>query len=267
MSGRKQYRVLLIDLDGVVWVGDHVLWENVEWLRRVYRKHVEVFYVTNNSTMTRSEYAEKLTRILGETISSASIVTSGYAAGRYIREEYGRALVYVIGEEGLVQELVREGHTIANIAEPHRCQADILVVGLDRHVTYQKLLGAHIVLTKCRADFIATNTDNALPSQDYTAPGAGAIIAFLERSSGRKPDIILGKPSPFMYKLVMREYNVSKRDILVIGDRCDTDIKAAEKLGVDSVLVKTGISAMLRQKCHPTYTVNTLRDLEDLLSF
>ncbi len=267
MSSRKRYSTLFVDLDGVVWLSNRVLRENVEWLKSVYEKHVKVFFVTNNSTMTRRDYAVKLTKVIGKTVHPKHVVTSGYAAARYIYEKYGKTSVYVIGEEGLIQELNGEGHTIANIVESLKCQADILVVGLDRHITYQKLSNAHIALTKCGVDFIATNTDNALPSSNYTIPGAGAIIAFLERSTGRKPDIVLGKPSPFMYQLIMKKYNVVREDVLVIGDRCDTDVRAAEKLGVDSVLVRTGISAILRQECHPTYTVNTLKDLGNLVFF
>ncbi|MEM3944829.1 MAG: HAD hydrolase-like protein, partial [Thermofilaceae archaeon] len=132
----------------------------------------------------------------------------------------------MVGEEGLVEELEREG---IELTDPQH--AECLVVGIDRHLTYQKLADA----LKCLnhgALFVATNEDPTLPVEDGVLPGAGAIVAALERASGRKPDVVIGKPSSTMFEMVLEEKRLDPSKTLVVGDRIDTDIAGAKRLGI-----------------------------------
>ncbi|OWJ54748.1 hypothetical protein Pdsh_03200 [Pyrodictium delaneyi] len=256
------YKLLLVDLDGVVWRGSRLLRENIEWLRRARSSGISVVFVSNNSTRSRRVYAERLTRIMGFEVGIEDIVTSGYAVARWLRETSGPSRVLVVGEEGLVEELLQQGHWVLSIGDGARCPVDYVVVGLDRNLTYARLRAAHRAIRQCGARLVAANDDASVPVENGDEPGAGAVLAALERSTGVKAAFIAGKPNPYMYELVLKQRGVEPRQALVIGDRCDTDIAAAEKLGIDSVLVLTGVAGERGERCKATYVVDTLADLD-----
>ncbi len=259
-----RYRLLLVDLDGVVWRGSRILRENVEWLVEARAAGAAIVFVTNNSTRSRRLYAERLSRIMGYSVSVGEVITSGYAVARMIRERSGKSRVLALGEEGLVEELVSEGHLVLSIADGARCPVDYVVLGLDRGVTYHRLRVAHEAVTRCGAEIAASNTDATIPVEKGTAPGAGALLAALEKSTGRRASLVAGKPEPYMYRLALESYGARREEALVIGDRCDTDIEAARRAGLDSVLVLTGVAGEAGHGCDATYTVGTLAELRHL---
>ena len=265
MAGRQavlgRYRLLLVDLDGVVWRGGRLIEENIAWLRRAREMGAEVVFVTNNSTRSRRLYAERLTGVMGYRVETRDVVTSGYAVARLVRERSGPSRVLVLGEEGLVEELAAQGHLVLNISDPVRCPVDYVVVGLDRMLSYQKLRAAHEAVKRCGARIAASNTDNVIPVERGDAPGAGAVLAALTASTGAEPALVAGKPEPYMYRLVLEERGVDPSEALAIGDRCDTDIEAARRAGVDSVLVLTGVAGERGERCNATYIARSLGDL------
>ncbi len=257
----SRYRVLLVDLDGVVWRGRRILRGNVEWLREAHKRGARIVFVTNNSTRSRRVYAERLTAVMGYPVGVDDVVTSGYAVARLIRERSGESRVLVLGEEGLVEELVGQGHVVLTISDGARCPVDYVVVGLDRLLSYQRLRAAHEAVRRCGAAIAASNTDRTIPMEDLDAPGAGAVLAALVASTGKEPVFVAGKPEPYMIELVLRGGGYSPREALVIGDRCDTDIEAARRAGVDSVLVLTGVAGQSGERCEATYVVDELPGL------
>ncbi len=257
----SRYKLLLVDLDGVVWRGSRLLEENIEWLREARRKGLRLVFVTNNSTRSRRLYAERLTRIMGFPVAVEDVVTSGYAVAALLREKYGRLRVLAVGEEGLVEELAGQGHLVYSAMDGARCPVDFVVVGLDRGLTYQKLRAAHDAVKRCGAKIAASNTDHVIPLERGDAPGAGAVLAALLASTGAEPVVVAGKPEPYMYEAAMRSVGVEPGEALAIGDRCDTDIEAARRAGIDSVLVLTGVAGERGERCPATYVARTLREL------
>lgn len=262
MTVLGRYRLLLVDLDGVVWRGSRLLRENIEWLRRARGLGASIVFVSNNSTRSRRVYSERLTRIMGFNVGIEDVVTSGYAVARWLRENNGPSRILVVGEEGLVEELLQQGHWVLSIGDGARCPVDYVVVGLDRNLTYARLRAAHRAIRQCGAHLVAANDDASVPVENGDEPGAGAVLAALERSTGVRALFVAGKPNPYMYELVLKQRNIEPGHALVIGDRCDTDIAAAEKLGIDSVLVLTGVAGERGERCEATYVVATLADLE-----
>jgi len=263
LAGR--YRLLLVDLDGVVWRGRRVLRENVEWLRRARLAGARIVYVTNNSTRSRRVYAERLSAIMGYRVGPEDVVTSGYAVARLLSEKAGSARVVAVGEEGLVEELAATGHVVLPVGDGARCPVDYVVVGLDRGLTYSKLKTAHLAITRCGARLAASNTDTTIPVEEGSLPGAGSILAALETSTGVRAELVAGKPEPYMYRLAMEMAGVGPGEALAIGDRCDTDIEAAKRAGIDSVLVLTGVAGERGDRCDATHTVGTLAELNSIL--
>jgi len=265
----RRYRGLIVDLDGVVWRGGKPISENIEALRILRNAGAKIVFLTNNSTRSRRLYSQLLTSILGFKVKPEDVVTSAYAAAKWLKENMGSSKVYVVGEEGLVEELVGEGHTIVTISEAKSCKADVVVVGLDRNLTYEKLLAAHTLIKWCNKPYIATNIDATVPMEKTDMPGAGAILAALEKSTGKKPVYVVGKPNPWIVEMILSQLKLDRREVLLVGDRLDTDIKVAVEVGIDSLLVYTGVARpqdTVKSHIKPTYQAENLLEAVKLLS-
>jgi len=251
-----KYSVFILDCDGVLWRGERVIEGAPQAVKALVELGKTVVYATNNSTRSRKVYARRLGR-MGFPAEENMVFSSSYITARYLEGRVSTA--FVIGEEGLVEELLARGIEIAPLDPDER--VDSVVVGLDRGLTYGKLALALSHLEK-EALFVATNRDVTLPSSTGLLPGAGAIVAALETASGRKVDVEAGKPSPIFFETVLRDKNVDPSEALVIGDRLDTDIEGAEKAGLDSALVFTGVARPGDVgAAKPTFTLNNLLDL------
>jgi HAD superfamily hydrolase (TIGR01450 family) len=142
---------------------------------------------------------------------------------------------FVVGEEGVVQALTAKG---IEVAGPDPDAVEVVVVGWDRGVDYAKLTTASLLVERCAA-LIATNADASFPSADGAWPGAGALLAAIETTTGVRAEIV-GKPHPPLLVAALERAGGGRP--LVIGDRLDTDIAGADGLGWDSLLVFSGIT-------------------------
>ncbi|RLE98642.1 MAG: hypothetical protein DRJ57_03430 [Thermoprotei archaeon] len=253
----RKFKAFLLDCDGVLWLGGRPIrsaLKAVEGLREAGR---EVLYVTNNSTRSRRGYVRRLRR-MGFEASLSDIFCSSYVTARYLEGRAERA--FVVGEAGLVEELAARGVEVLGLDPDER--ADCVVVGLDRGLTYEKLAVALAHLRR-GALFVATNRDSTLPSEAGELPGAGAIVAALEEAAGRRVDVEVGKPSPLIFEAVLKERGLSRDEVLVIGDRLDTDVEGARRAGLASALVLTGVTKLgdLEGREEPDYVLRTLLDL------
>ncbi|MCE4601775.1 MAG: HAD-IIA family hydrolase [Desulfurococcales archaeon] len=254
-----KYDALVVDIDGVVWIDGEPIRENIEALSRIAETGVEVLLLTNNSTRSRRAYSRRLSSI-GLHIGPDRVVNSGYSASLWLLEKRGPAKVLAVGEEGLVEELMLQGHEPLNPGDYEYAEA--VVVGLDRGLSYRKLEAAAWAIRR-GALFIATNRDNAYPTPGGLSPGAGSIVSLLETATGRSVDIDAGKPSPWILEAALKLLGRKPERLAIIGDRVDTDMELARRAGVDGILVMTGVAASRGDKV-PKW-VKTVRTLKDLL--
>jgi len=145
---------------------------------------------------------------------------------------------------------------------------DFVVVGLDRGFDYQKLLKAQRAILS-GAEFLATNPDPTFPTEEGLIPGAGSIVAAVERATGRRPKVI-GKPEPFMLELALRLSGARREECVVVGDRLDTDILAGNRAGMITVLVLTGVTTeeearRAEGELRPKFVIPNLLWLEGVL--
>ncbi|PZS06541.1 MAG: haloacid dehalogenase [Chloroflexi bacterium] len=251
-----QIRRLLIDLDGVMYRGNVALphaHDFVHWLRE---RDIQYRLVTNNATLTPVQYVEKL-RKMGIDVGEDEFFTSALATALYLREQGARGqAAFVIGEDGLVEALHEIGVRI------HEGEVDWVVVGLDRHLTYDKLAGAALKIG-AGARFVGTNPDRSFPSERGLVPGAGALLAALSATTGIEP-MVIGKPEPLMLQLAMISLGSTIDDTAMLGDRLDTDIQGAGALHMPSILTLTGVSTkadLERSRIQPTLVVEDLSQL------
>jgi len=245
----------LIDLDGVLVHSSHPVQGAAEAFNRL-RERRKTLIFSNNSTRSREDFADQLGE-MGLSVKAEEIVNSAHIVSRYIEEEWGLSDVFTIGEGGLNKELEFIGHRLVPASE-----AEFVVAGMDRKLTYEKLNEALTALTR-GAKFIATNLDGTYPTPEGAAPGAGAIVGAIE-GMGYPPLKTVGKPSPISVRIALEEAETKAENCLLVGDRLETDILAAERAGIDSVLVLTGVSAreeIEERGIRPTYVVDELEDL------
>ncbi len=240
MAKPSRYRALLVDMDGVLWRGQEPIEENLQVLRTL---DLPMVFLTNNSTTTRARYLERL-RALGLQVPETHVLTSGYAAALWLKRR-GITRTFVIGEEGITAEL--QALEIAFEVRPEAVlqegyQPEAVVVGLDRSLSYHKLwAGQRSILQG--ALFVATNTDATYPTETGPAPGAGTVVSALQTACGREPHIVIGKPQPQMFRLALEILKAEPDQVLMIGDRWDTDIVGARKLKIPALLVLTGVTS------------------------
>lgn len=224
-------RTVICDLDGVVYRGGEALPGAAAALERLAASNYRVVFVTNNSSRTEEQVADKLEALVGLRPGIDDIVTSARAAVALVPEG---ARCLVVGGEGILEAIDSAGLSVTEDPD----NADCVIVGLHRGFDYQ---GMDVAARAIRAGalFVATNVDPTFPAEDSIRPGAGAIVAALETASGVRP-IVAGKPERPVRDLI-RSRGV--QDAWVIGDRPDTDIAmAVAEDGWTSILVLTGVT-------------------------
>lgn len=224
-------RTVICDLDGVVYRGSAALPGAAAALERLVASEYRIVFVTNNSSGTEAQVADKLEALVGHRPGSDDIVTSARAALGVVPEG-SRCLV--VGGEGIREAIASVGLSTTNRSD----DADCVIVGLDRGFDYQRMDLASRAI-RSGAAFVATNVDPTFPAEHAIMPGAGAIVAALQAASGVKP-LVAGKPEKPIRDLI-RSRGVE--DAWVIGDRLDTDIAmAVAEDGWTSILVLTGVT-------------------------
>jgi 4-nitrophenyl phosphatase len=238
-------KTILLDMDGVLWRGNQPLVELKYLFNRLQALGLEVFCITNNSARTKDYYLAKFASF-GVDLAREQILTSGEATGVFLIEQFPeRGNLFVVGEVGLVETLESCGFQV--IPYPRQTKILAVVAGLDRQLTYQKI-NAAAAAVRGGAKFIGTNPDQVIPVPGGKAPGAGAIIGAIEIASGVKP-LIIGKPQAYMFKLALSRANSSPSQAIMIGDRLNTDIAGAQRLGINTALVLSGVTNREEAAC------------------
>ncbi len=248
----KSYKAYCLDLDGTVYRGTEVVPTAAAFIKRLQEKGIEPFYVTNNASKTQQQLNEKLHRF-GIKAEEPQIISSAIAAAKYIKRWYPDHTVYMIGSDGLEQALLQEG--IDRVEEG----ADIVLMGLDPEVTYNKL-GQACLEVRNGAVFLSTNKDLAFPSERGFLPGNGAFTTLVSASTDVDP-IYIGKPERHMLETILHEHGYEKHEMVMIGDNYDTDILAGINYGIDTVHVNTGVTPMdevLKKEKQPTHILENL---------
>ena len=239
-SGSHRLRLVILDLDGVVYRGDRPVEGAAELAGRLHQAGLVVRYATNNSMSTRSDYGERL-RAMGIAADATEIVTSTSATIAHLRRHEPRVrTVLAVGADGMVEELRSAGYEVFRAADAASRPVDAVLVGLDPDFDDWRLAAAAQEV-RAGARFIATNADARYPTPTGFLPGAGAVVAAIRDATGVEP-LVIGKPEPAMFQAILEETGVGASEALVIGDNPDSDIRAAHRSGIESVLVLTGVT-------------------------
>ncbi|MET8869990.1 HAD-IIA family hydrolase [Nonomuraea sp. NPDC004580] len=253
------FDTLLLDLDGVVYLGRQAIPGAGEALQEARERGARLAYVTNNASRTPSAIAAHL-RALGAPATAADVVTSAQAAARLVAERVAPgANVLVVGGSGLRLAVRDRGLRPVSTA----AESPVAVVqGFTYELSYA-LIAEGALAVRQGALFVASNSDSTLPSPRGELPGNGALVRVIATATGVEP-IYAGKPDPPLHRESMIRTNA--RRPLVVGDRLDTDIEGATNAGVESLLVLTGVATpadvlTAEPRHRPTYMGEDLRAL------
>ncbi|HWC89903.1 MAG TPA: HAD-IIA family hydrolase [Pirellulales bacterium] len=245
----------LIDMDGVIYRGTHLIAGADRFVKRLRELEIPFFFLTNNSQRTRRDVATRLQR-MGIEAEEQHIFTCAMATARFLAQQKPGGTAYVIGEGGLLNALHSNGYSIVD-HDP-----DYVVVGEGRTLTTEMVEAASRMIVN-GAKLIATNLDPNCPTANGLRPGCGATVAMLETATGIKA-FSVGKPSPVMMRAARKELGLGSEQTTMIGDTMETDILGGVQLGYRTILVLSGGTQrkdLARYAYRPDIVVDSVADL------
>lgn len=251
----EAFTTYCFDLDGTVYHGTEPVQAAVELIAKLQEMGTEPYYITNNSSATPQQVTEKLAGF-GIQTAPKYVMTSALAAAHYCQENEPGKTVQVLGETGLKEALEAAG--IQQVEQA----ADLVVMGIDRDITYEKLAQVCLAI-RGGAKFIATNGDKAIPTERGLLPGSGSFVKLVEYSTGVAP-IFMGKPESYMLDYIRERSGCEKQDMVLIGDNYDTDILAGIRYGIATIHVDGGVTPgeeVKKKELQPTRLVSSLLEL------
>lgn len=231
-------KALIIDMDGVIWKSDAPIGDLAATFQRIRARGLKFVFATNNSTRTPEQYVARL-KEFGIEVEPWQIVTSSQGAAHAVAQKFPRGTkVFMIGEDGIQLALEERGFEVVSVEDAP--QAEVVVMGIDRGITFQKASEATLLVRR-GVPFYATNPDKTFPTPRGEIPGAGAWISIITTATDVQP-IMAGKPFPFLMDLSLEKLGTKKEETLVVGDRLETDIAAGQSVGCPTALVLSGVS-------------------------
>lgn len=252
---------LLIDLDGVVWIGREPVPGSPETLAALLAAGKELAFVTNNPTRDPATYAERLGS-MGVEVGPERIVTAGIVTARLAGEAAGPGGgAFVIGATPLKEMVAAAGAELLD-GEAGR-EASVVVVSGHRGFDYGELLTAKLALDGGAA-LVATSHDPTMPMPGGEWPGTGAILSAVETASGRTAEIG-GKPEGHLFAMALEAIGAPPR-VAMVGDRVSSDIAGGLAAGLTTVLVLSGTTSREEAAAAEPRPDHVIESLAGLLS-
>ena len=257
----KKLRFYLLDMDGTTYLGNRVFPGTLKFLDLLRKQGKKFLFLTNNSSQDAEFYAQKLQK-MGIDVSAQEVFTSGEATVRYITSLKRNPRVFPLGTPSFERELEKAGCILTDE------NPDFVVLGFDKTLTYEKVKKACLLLRE-GIKYIASHPDINCPTEEGLIPDAGAIIALIKASTGREPDIIIGKPrKEFIYE-ALKKMDAKREESAIVGDRLYTDIRSGLEAGITSILVLTGetkLEDLSSSPYQPTFVLDSLEELAEIIS-
>lgn len=234
-------RGLILDMDGVLYQGNEPLGNLPGLFAGIKEKNLRVIMATNNAIRNTDEHLEKM-KSFGVDLEPWQIINSIQVVVALLKRHFPKGgPIYCVVSPATMAAIEDAGY----YNDEKNAQA--VVVGLDRFLTYEKLEIATLLI-RSGLLYIGTNPDASFPTPKGQIPGAGSVIAAVTTASGVQP-LFAGKPEPAMFEISMERLGTDPETTLAIGDRLDTDILGGQRAGCRTGLVMTGVTSpeMLQQ--------------------
>ena len=254
----KKKKLWLFDMDGTIYEENRLFDGARELLTLIKEQGGRYVFITNNSSKSVSDYVHKI-KDLGIKAGQDNFFTASQATALWLHQNHANAKVYCQGTESLILELTKAGINVTQKVEP----VDVVLVGFDTELSYEKLRATCEILSTQDAVFVATNPDLACPVSFGFIPDCGSICHMIENATGKTP-IYIGKPEPAMVDIVRKKFGISKEQTVVVGDRMYTDIAVGINAGVSTICVLTGetsVKDIENSDKKPEYTFHSVKEV------
>jgi HAD superfamily hydrolase (TIGR01457 family) len=254
-----KFETLLLDLDGVIYEGGRAIIDSVESITALKAKGAQVGFITNNASRTSEDIAKQL-QSFGLELKAEDVITSAQAGALLLKNLIPQgSKVLVVGGEGLRSNVSLAGF---KIVETSKDSPVAVIQGFDPSVGWKQLAEASYAIQQ-GAKWVATNQDWTIPREEGLAPGNGTLVSAVHTAVGQLP-VVAGKPEKAIFETALEHFGTSSA--IYVGDRLDTDVLGANRSGLGSALVMTGVTTrkeLLAAKpdSRPTYVLETLKDL------
>ncbi|MDD4649756.1 MAG: HAD-IIA family hydrolase [Desulfoplanes sp.] len=254
-----QKKCFIFDLDGTVYLGDQPIAGTISFIRTWWNKK-DFYFLTNNTSKNLDAYLHKL-NALGIPASIDQILSPLLPLVDYM-QAHAISRVYPVGNQAFTGYIKKHMPTCTVTDDSSLCQAVLLAY--DTELTYEKLRTSCLLLQHKHIAFLATHPDKTCPSPQGPLPDTGSFLALYEAATGRKPDVVFGKPNTIMLARLLNIYD--RESMVMIGDRLYTDMVLAKNAGIDSILVLSGESTQEDvDGCpdKPTWVLPDLGEIEE----
>lgn len=232
MKTLSDVKCFLLDMDGTFYLGNRLIDGSVDFIHAVVESGRDFLFLTNNSSHNAAHYVKKLAG-MGLSVGKEKVLTSGQATALKCRAMFPGKKAFVLGNRFLFEELTEGG------VEIDQENPDYVVIGYDTTLDYAKMT-AVCDFVRAGLPYVATHPDFNCPTENGFAPDIGAIIAFIEASADRRPDLIVGKPYVGIVEAALERTGLQANELAMVGDRLYTDIEIGLRHGMTSILVMTG---------------------------
>lgn len=251
-----QVKCFLLDMDGTFYLGDNLIEGSLDFLDALKRTGRQCLFLTNNSSKSGSVYEEKLKK-MNVPEEFRKVLTSGQAAANYVVNQYPGKKAFLLANEVETKEMMALG------VEVDQENPDYVLIAFDTELDYKKMcmLCDHV---RNGLPYIATHPDFNCPTETGFIPDIGATIAYVKASTGREPDLIIGKPNSGIVEETLRVTGLKKEELAMVGDRLYTDIATGVNFGMTSILVMSGETTAemaAESTVKPTLTFGRLSDM------
>lgn len=261
LSALGTKRAVFFDLDGTLYVGEDLVPGVAEVVARLRERGVAVYFLSNNSSAWKTDYAAKLDS-LGIAAKPKDVILSTDGVIDYLTS-VGAEGIYVVGTRAMTDALQSAGFdTDLNDAT----DASHVVVGFDTELTYEKARRATLAI-RGGAEFLLAHPDLVCPTPEGFVPDCGSIGAMIEAASGEPPTHTFGKPNTEMIAGILEDRGWEPEEVAIVGDRLETEIEMAGRLGCESVCVLTGDATRAAVEQSPATPTLVTSDVSDLLEY
>ena len=234
LSALSEKQAVFFDLDGTLYLGEDLVSGAAEVVKRLREHDVAVYFLSNNSSAWRTDYAAKLGS-LGIPADPEDVILSTDGVIDYLKR-VDATEVCVVGTQSMIDAIRSAG---LNTDLDDATEASHIVVGFDTELTYEKTRRATLAI-RDGAEFLLAHPDPVCPTPEGLVPDCGAIGALIKTASGEPPARTFGKPNTEMIAGVLEDHDWKPEDVAIVGDRLETEIEMADRLGCESVCVLTG---------------------------
>ncbi len=251
----QSLQCFLFDLDGTLYLENQLIPGAKNLIRYLKDQEIPYYFLTNNSSRSALDYLAKLTQF-GLAARKEQILTSGEATAIFIKKQEPGARVFLVGTPSLEREFLQHGF---NLVEQN---PDYAVLGFDTTLTYEKIWRL-CDLVREGVSYLATHPDINCPTENGFMPDIGSMIAMVAASTGRQPDVIVGKPHSPMIEAIKEKTGLRPNQLAMVGDRLYTDI-AMGKTGIRTILVFSGETKpkdLVDADFQPDYTMSNVEEL------